>query len=373
VNASEKPRSRLLAQLAQQMEAATRAGQHQQVPRLRAQRAGLLVRHGDLDAARSELTALHQLAFASPHAELSAWLHLAEGLMAYFTNFGITAGERFLRADAMGRAASCAPVQAQAQGFLAMLAFNAYQFDAFREHLRRGFALAAPNDALARARLNMVVAMALHHGQDAEAAAPWYAKARSHAAAVGDDATLSALIHNTTQYRVAATRRASLRGQEAALKGLLPGVQSIQNYDLAMGTHGLKALTPLLQAQVEVINGNYACALDLFAQHLPEALSLGLERMGSSLMADVAWCRAQLGQHEAAKLQAQESELELDPSCDIDDQAATHSRLAQVFGALGLVDDAARHLQEADRGWRAFEAQQVLMCKAVQDTGLQPA
>jgi hypothetical protein len=368
-----KSRSRLLLQLAQQIEAASRTAQHQQVPRLRARRASLLIRHGELDEARNELTALHQLAFASPNAELSAWLHLAEGLMAYFTNFGSSARERFLRAEAMGRAAGCAAVQAQAQGFLALLALTGHQYDALREHLLAGFAVAAPDDSLARARLNLVAAMALHYGNRSDVAAAWYAKARSHAASVGDDATLSALIHNSTQYRVAAVRKASLCGEAAVLTGLLPGVQSIQNYDVAMGTHGLKALTPLLQAQVEVVNGNYAEALKLFEQFLPEALSLGLERMGSSLMADVAWCRVELGDHEAGTSQARESELELDPSCDIDDQAATHSRLAQVFAKLGRAEDAARHQVEADRCWRAFEHQQAMMCEAVLGCGLTPA
>ncbi len=41
---------------------------------LRARRAILLARHGDLNSARAQLTELHQLAFQHSNPELSAWV-----------------------------------------------------------------------------------------------------------------------------------------------------------------------------------------------------------------------------------------------------------------------------------------------------------
>lgn len=364
-------RSRLLQRLEAELAVAQRAGQQLQAHALRAQHAMLLIRQGDLEEARADLTALHQAAFASPHPELAAWLHLAEGLMAYYTDFGPSASERLQRALTLGRAAGCLAAQAQAHGYLAMQAFTDADYASMGAHLRDGLAMAAPDDAVSRGRLNLVAGFALHHGGAAEAAAPWYAKARAHGSRVGDDALLSALIHNSAQMRVAAVRRAEIQGQAALVAGLLPGVDSVHNFDSAMGMSALEVLTPLLRAQVLVVTGEYAQALALFQSHLPEAMARGLERMGSSLLADTAWCRACLGDREAALAQARESELELDVSTHADDRGATHGRLAQLYAQLGLADDAARHRALADQAWTEFAAQQAAIRAAL--AGLEPA
>lgn len=365
-------RSRLLARVESQHAAAVRAGEHLKAHALAGQRAVLLVRQGDLDLAREALTALHQTAFASPHPLLAAWIHLAEGLMAYYTDFGSSAGDRLASAVALARKSGSLEVQALAHAFLAMLCLAQHRVDDCASQLVQGFAAADPADHMARARLNMVVAMALHHAGDADAAAPWYAAARNHAALAGDDATLSALIHNNTQYRVAEVRRAAAQGHTAHLAGLLPGVQSVNNYDDAMGMRALSILTPLLRAQVLVLTADYAQALALFEAHLPQALAQGLERKGSSMLADTAWCRMQQGQRDIALAQARESELELNPSCDLDDLAITHSRLAQVFDALGLGEDANRHQALAATCWADFKAEQLRWRAMVQGTGIQP-
>ena len=61
---------------------------------LRVQRAILWLRHGRETDAREELKLLHASALAHPRIELAAWLHLAEGLVAYFGAFGGGASER---------------------------------------------------------------------------------------------------------------------------------------------------------------------------------------------------------------------------------------------------------------------------------------
>ena len=44
--------------------------------------------------------------------------------------------------------------------------------------------------------------------------------------------------------------------------------------------------------------------------------------------------------------------------CDLDDRAATYSRLAQVYAALGQHDAARKHSQQAEAAWRAFADEQ---------------
>ena len=68
---------------------------------LRAERAGLLARQGDLDEARAELAALHRLHERERHPLVSAWLHLADGLVLHFTNQSAAARDRMLRSLAL--------------------------------------------------------------------------------------------------------------------------------------------------------------------------------------------------------------------------------------------------------------------------------
>lgn len=366
------PRSRLLARTESELQASLKTGEQLRAHMLRGRLATLLVRQGELEQAREVLTQLHQAAFASPNPALAAWINLAEGLLAYYTDFGNQAGDRLKRAVALAHGCGQREVEAHAHGFLAQFRLCDNQVEACTTHLRAGFASAGDDDAVARARLHMVVAMALHQGDDAEGAAPWYAKARQHAASVGDDATLSALMHNAAQYRVASVRRAAAQGRAADLAGLLPGVQSYSNFDQAMGVQALNLLSPLLRAQVLVVNGEFSEALALFEEHLPKAMAHGLARMGSSLLAEAAWCRLKLGQRDLALAQARESELELDTGCDLDDQGHTHSHLAQVFAGLELAADASRHQALADLRWSEFRALQAQWRTMVAASGWQP-
>ena len=44
-----------------------------------------------MSQAREDLTSLHLLAFQHPNPELAAWLHFAEGLVSYYTDFSTAA------------------------------------------------------------------------------------------------------------------------------------------------------------------------------------------------------------------------------------------------------------------------------------------
>src|SRR5690242_4214663 len=78
-------RSRLWRRLSEAIEASSSPLQS---ATLRVKRAVLTARHGQHAVARDELTALHQLNFQSPLRELGAWLHYAEGVTLYFSEFG---------------------------------------------------------------------------------------------------------------------------------------------------------------------------------------------------------------------------------------------------------------------------------------------
>ncbi|WAC73588.1 hypothetical protein OU995_02235 [Roseateles sp. SL47] len=363
------PKSRLFKQLDQQVASAP-SPMASVGPRAR--RAMQLARHGALTEAREALTLLHQLSFQHPHADIGAWLHLSEGLMAYYNGFSLQpAQERIQRAYAI---ASTHPgleeVQVLADAWLAQLAFVRHELDGLITHARRCLALARPDeDHGALARLSMALGVSWHFTGDGETAQRWYQRARLHAAAEGDDTTLSALMYNMAAMRVAQLRRDSLAGK-VRVQEMLLSVDSIGHYDAAVGAAMMNELTPVLRAQVLTVEGRFEEARTLYEQHLPQAMSLGLERLGSSLLSDVAWCRANSGQQDLALRQAREAEVELDPSCDLDDRAITHSRLAQVFGLLGETADAQRHEALAAQVWAQFATHQQHWRQALVQSGL---
>jgi tetratricopeptide (TPR) repeat protein len=362
-------KSRLLKRLDAEIEAAPSLVRGAS---LKARRAVLLARHGQLAQAREQLTGLHQLAFQHPHPEIGAWLHLAEGLMSYYTDFSSAARDKILRAQAIARSAGLPQLQALAAAWLANLAYVRHELAELIAQARHCREIAAPEQHDARYRLEMTLGLAHHFAGAVEPAQACYARARSHAMSEGDDASLSALMYNMAEMRTAQARRASLMGLAglaASSSGLLAGADSVKHYDAVVGGSVMPGLTPVLRAQILTVEGQFAQARELYETHLPEAMSQGLARLGSSLLAELAWCRVNTGQAEHALQQAREAEVELDPSCDIDDRAATHSRLAQVHAALGDAATAERHSALAAQCWTEFAGQQRAWSAALQEAG----
>jgi tetratricopeptide (TPR) repeat protein len=364
-------KSRLLKQLDQEIAAAPTP---MRSAGLRAKRAMLLARHGALAQARESLTALHQLAFQHPHPEIGAWLHMAEGLMSYYNGFGSQqAQDKIQRALAIARSTEgLVELRVLCCAWLAQLAYVRHDPEALLAHAADCLAQVQPEYHVAQARLAMAMGLAWHYAGDAETAQAWYARARRHASADGDDATLSALMYNMAEMRAAQVRRQALSTAQVGGAELLLGVDSVRHYDQAVGALVMGELTPVLRAEILTVQGQFEAARELFEQHLPQAMSLGLSRLGSSLLSDLAWCRANCGQREHALQQAREAEIELDPQCDLDDRAITHSRLAQTYALLGEVEEAQRHRQLAETEWAAFAEQQQHWRALLQASGLRP-
>lgn len=367
--AGEVIKNRLLTRIEAEIAAATNQTQSACA---RARRALLLARHGRMEQARSELTSLHQLAFQHPHPELGAWLHFAEGLMSYYTDFSSSSHEKIARAQQIARAAGLADLEALCAAWLSQLAYVRHAEDEMLAQAGLCDRLAEADDHGARYRLCMTLGLAHQHANLNTEALAWYSLARRHALSDGDDASLSALMYNMAEMRTAQARRASLSEAVKAGEGLLLGADSIKHYDAAMGGSVMPDLTPLLRAQILVVEGQFAQALELYEAHLPQAMANGLARLGSSLLADLAWCRVNLGQPERALMQARESEFELDAHCDVDDRAATHSRLSQVYAALGQAEVAAQQASLAASEWREFAAHQAQLAARLKALALQP-
>jgi hypothetical protein len=373
-----KPRSRLLTSIEASIKAATNPAEAQC---LRAEKAVLLARQGQLERARSAIDELNaQLAWTPNNAVLRAWLALAEGLHGYYSVIGRGAQDTVELAYSLAHDAGAAAVRlrATAAAWLANMAFANDDMPRMAALVREALDAAAPEHHGARARAALVAGYAYHFGAEVERAQRWYEASRRHAIAEGDEAHLSALMHNQAWMRASQARMALLfepAGDATAVTQALMSAESIGHYDAGIGTASLGSLVPMLRAQVLTAQGCWPEALELFAANFDHALAEGLKRIAPCLLADRAWCEWNSGQTARARALAGAAEQALAEPCDTDDHAMALARLAQVRAALGDAGVAAEHRAASERLHAMHREQQgrivALLDQAL--TGIEPA
>jgi tetratricopeptide (TPR) repeat protein len=347
--------SRWLKKIEAQMAQAL-SGPSWQIDCWRAERAAYLGRLGHFAEAQTELNALRLAHPLKPSSQLSIWLNLAEGVLLFYKDMGSASAVKLRRAHALSVATGWGPLQALSATWLAHWALLELDVAPLARYLEEAFTAASHDDHRARSRCCLVMAQAWDtSGQQAFAQA-WYELAHAHAVQEGDDTLMSAIIHNkawlgASHWRQAFWTQNPLEGSKQAAKAWM-AADSVQNFDRLVGTISLSALCEVLRAQLLALRGQAQEALSLYEQHLAAAIAQGMQRHHASLLADQAWCRLQVGQTEAALQDAQVAQALIQPQSDHqDDCACAHSRLAQIWQALGHPADAHRHTTLAKTAW----------------------
>jgi hypothetical protein len=336
---------------------------------LQAERAGFLARQGQLAAARVVVSQLKQQFGSQPQAELSAWLALVEGLIDHYDHLAPSARDRMQRAHALSAAPTLTAVHTLAAAWLAHGEYIGDDMASMVRHVREALAGADAHHHSARSRATLVVAEAYHHAGRVETANRWYARSRQHAQADGDQAHLSALMHNRAWLSASALRMQALFGDTGAVAGLAPallGAESVAHLDTVIGAASLGALLPMLRAQIFVLAGRCAEANDLFTVHFDAAMHQGLAGQRAPLLADWAWCACAGGDVAAAERDADAAEAALG-DCELDDRALTQARLAQVWAALGQADRAGTLREHAQRDLAAHRVAQARLSALLDD------
>lgn len=335
----------------------------------RAERAAYLVRVGRFDEARAEVGELQDAYASSPNARISSWVHLVVGLVEHFRDMNPKAYDRILRAFALSSAANLVQLKALSAAWLAQMDYLRGDPDSMVKRASESLRIAEKDDHAARARAALVIAQAYHLAGRIDLALPWYGQVRIHASADGDEATLSALMHNM----------AWLRGQRLRMTGWLQtesgvdeghallGAESVANFDAMIGSTSLSALVPVLRAQICAAEGRFGEALAFYEASLETAVREGMGRLQADLVADQAWCRVNLGQTERSLADAMVAEAHIDPRGYLDDRAMAHGRLAQVFARLGDIDRATRHRDSALAAFAGHEAHQSEILRLLQE------
>lgn len=336
---------------------------------LRAERASYLARQGRFDEAREVLEQLRVRYGSTPAVQVSIRMHLLDGLLSYFTSLGTPARDKLLRAHALSAAAGLTSLRALCAAWMAHIDFCIHRFRPMADSVREALALSASTDTAVKARANLVAAEALHLANRYDLAAPHYHRARVAATADGDDATISALMHNMTTIQVTTWRQVVLSGRGAlpATQFALASADSTMNYDTQIGASSLNALVPLIRAQVFSLTGRHRDAVTTYLEVLDTAARQGLQRQFAAVFADRAWCYAELGEIENALSDAHAAEAAFSDQTQVDDKAAAHSRLAQTYSRLGMAIEASAEREKAELAWTSFEAMQVELVRLLVD------
>jgi tetratricopeptide (TPR) repeat protein len=320
---------------------------------LKAERAGLLARLGRFDDARQALIEVRSEHEKTSNPALAAWLCLAEGMLEHNRDMSLQGRDRIRRAYALSVASRVRPLIAISAAWLAHSDYVYGDLPSIARHVAEALQEAAPDDHPARARACLVVAQSYHWGGRLDLAQPWYERARGHAVDEGDESTVSALINNRAWTAGCQARMASIFGvqsgveQPGDVRMALLSAESGGYFDLYVGGASIRSMSRLMRAMLLLAQGNHAQALVELEMHLPDAMKDGMAYMNPVLYADIAWCKCQLGRHEAALADARLAETSFGPDCEEEDRAAAHGRLAQVFAALDLDADAEVHAQLA--------------------------
>lgn len=338
--------SRLLTQLAARIAAARNPVE---AACLRAQRGIYLARQGKVDEAQSIVHSIRGEFGTQPNAEVTAWISLVEALVHFYSQPGPNAMDRLRRAHALGRAMQHPVLVPLSAAWLAHIEFNDNQMEPMLQHVQEALQLAQPDHHAALARVSLVVADAFHYAGRFDLAKDWYAAVRQHALADGDDAMISAMLHNVAAFRANEVRLADAFGTPAPLEArrALMETESTQNYDIGIGALSLTLLIPLMRAQLLTTEKRFREALDIFEEVLERDSPENLDRRKACFYADRAWCHCQLGEPDLALRYAEKAREWIVSPADIDDIASTHARLASVLGNLGQHQDAETHRLQA--------------------------
>ena len=291
--------------------------------------ASHFARQGRTDDAFTSIGVVRSQFKAELHHEVASWLMLAEGVLHYFRAETQKSYDRIRRAYGLAIALQTESALPSCAAWMAHIEFNDSKYEQMALHLEEAFTLASPSDHQAIARASLVLAMAYHLANEYQLARPWYERARQHASAEGDEATISAMLHDVAAYRASNVRLSDTFGEEyrkEADRANMEAASSL-NYDTAIGHSSLNFLTLMLNGLMLTVSRKFSDALTTFSEI---EISEVPKRLLPMIQADRAWCLANC----ARQIEAWEFVLlasgNIADVIDDDDVAYVFSRLSQT-------------------------------------------
>jgi tetratricopeptide (TPR) repeat protein len=314
----------------------------------RAQWACAIARLGQIKLARSETANLRVLN-ASYEPRLTAWIFLAEGTADHFESLSTGAVDRFKRAHSLAIAIGDAEIRSLAAAWMGASEFLMAQYESACLHASEAIQHAPQTGTHALTRAHLVLANCLNAVGQSALASNHYGKARRYAVEAGDISMQSAILYNVAAFHIS---RISVDdafkepvGTELAIAEL--ELNSIANLDIGLELDSLKAMVPLLRAQMLVIRRLWSEAEAIYASQIVEAATHGQLRIAPRYLAEQAQCLAEMGMQKEAIDLALKAQSALTERTEMDDRAACYARVALCFTAIGMNAEATAHLAKA--------------------------
>lgn len=327
--------------------------------------ASHFARHGRTDDALVSIGVVRAQFKTELHHEVASWLMLAEGVLHYFKAQTRESYDRIRRAYGLAVALRTESALPSCAAWMAHIEFFDSKYDDMTKHLEEALSLAASDDHQARARASLVLAMSFHLADEYQLARPWYERARLHAAAEGDEATLSAMLHDVAAYRASNVRLVDTFGgdiEKEAHRASMETSSSV-NFDFAIGHQGLDFLTLMLQGLILTINRKFTDALKIFDLIRADSVP---EKMRPSILVDRAWCLVNMGENDEAWALAELALNSIEKIVEDDELAYAYSRLSQVATECGRGSDAVKLRSQANNALEKHRAfQQDLLAKLI--------
>jgi hypothetical protein len=298
--------------------------------------------HGKTDEALTAIGVVRGQFGKNLHFDIASWLMLAEGVLHYFKAEIPEAYDRIRRAYGLAIALKNNSAFPSCAAWMAHIEFNACKYDEMAQHIGEALATAQEKDHQAIGRASLVLATAYHIAGDFQLSRPWYERARLNAAAEGDDATVSATLHNMASIRAANIRLDDTFGLDTQkeTKRVTLEASSSLTYDYAIGHKGLDFLAQMLGGLISTIDRRFDDALATF-----EKIDLNTlpGRLRPLVLVDQAWCLAKTGDLEKSWSLVARISSGLANVSDDDDLAYINSRLQQISLACHKVIEANKY------------------------------
>ena len=312
---------------------------------LRAEKASYLARRGSSDLAAHEIASLRldKSYLASP--ELSSWINFAEGMSLHCVGRDRDAAEKWSRSRAISEAMGVDEISTLASAWLALLDYTRADLVSMNDNFKRCLHKSSALSHQASARLCLTIAQCFHVCGDISEARKFYSHSRLECLMYGDDVMLSALIHNMAWIRVTNNRNGLLRdkGPIDTRELIDLGAETTAAYEQLVGISSFSAMTPLLQAQVHLLNGEMSVADRAITENIIHLGNQGLSRMRPGLLADRAFCRATMGNFAAASQDIKEALSSIDGTSHVDDLAVAHCRISSAYQKIGQIEASKSH------------------------------
>ena len=335
-----------------------------------AKKAGSLARFSCIPEARSLVREL-RAANSAYDPQLSGWIILAEGLIEHFDTLNNTKSkDKFNRALLVGQMAGDRELAGTAAAWMAHCELVSGQIDAASNNIVTAFKWSDEYSFDARGIASMVLGDALNWAGQTELARKWYRDARNYAIREGDISMQNVMLFNLAAFGVAnlTLQDCAQPATPEAWKRVAMEAASAANLNHALGIQSLSSLIPIMRAELFVVQRQWQDANAIFEEHICGVVADGQKRLLPKILAQRAWCQANLGEIDNALASAKLS-IDLCADCtDLDDLAVLHFRLSGVGRLLVNHEMEYHHNSLAIGILTRFRNQQVEMFDVLNNT-----